>query len=64
MSRTADAIKIWFWPSGSAPAEIDGWATEVDENNWGTPSAVFPSSDHCQIGEKMTEHQMVINLTL
>lgn len=64
MSRTPDAIKTWFWPVGTAPADVRSGAATVNEATWGKPSAIFPSTNQCSVGAKMAAHQMIINLTL
>lgn len=64
MSRSSESVKIWFWPAGTIPEDVSSGAATVDESTWGTPSAVFPSSDQCSIEEHFKEHHVVINLTL
>lgn len=62
MRRNSDSIKVWFWPAGSEPKDVSG-SKVIDESTWGTASAVFPSSDQCDLDAHFAAHQIVINLT-
>lgn len=56
---TDEAISIWFFPSGSAPANIN---TAPDPTTWGLPLASFPSTS-CDISSKFKNHQIVFDTT-
>ncbi|ORZ03256.1 concanavalin A-like lectin/glucanase domain-containing protein, partial [Syncephalastrum racemosum] len=58
-SWTADGIKIWFFPRGKIPADINNKAPTPA--SWGTPNADFPFTQ-CQASD-FSEMQIVINLT-
>ncbi|KAI5777566.1 concanavalin A-like lectin/glucanase domain-containing protein, partial [Geopyxis carbonaria] len=57
MEWNSEAIKVWFFPRGSAPADAMG-ARPAPEN-WGPPVAVFQGA--CNIDERFREHRIVIN---
>ncbi|KAL7413432.1 concanavalin A-like lectin/glucanase domain-containing protein [Mrakia frigida] len=62
MRRDSEAIKVWFWPAGTEPKDVSG-SKVIDESTWGTPTAVFPSSDQCDLDAHFAAHQIVLNLT-
>jgi len=63
---TDSAIKVWFWSRSdtTVPSEVSGGSTNVDTDNWGEPTAYFPStSSSCNIASKFGPQNIVINLT-
>lgn len=62
MERTDTAISVWFWPRGSEgiPEGVTSGAESVDTANWGTPSALFPSTS-CDIASKFGPNRITIN---
>ncbi|KAI0079374.1 hypothetical protein K474DRAFT_649827 [Panus rudis PR-1116 ss-1] len=59
---TNDAITVWFFPRGQVPQDItDG---NPNPDNWGTPAALFQSSDTCNIEQSFQQHQIVFDITL
>ncbi|KAI0736051.1 laminarinase [Earliella scabrosa] len=64
MERTNSFIKVWFWSrsAGNIPSDILNGATTINTDNWGTPTAFFPSTS-CNISSKFGAHNIVINLT-
>ncbi|KAJ6588043.1 glycoside hydrolase family 16 protein [Mycena capillaripes] len=64
MERTNNFINIWFWArsDSTVPADVKTGGSSVDTDNWGTPSANFPSTT-CDI-EDFVAHNIIINLTL
>lgn len=64
VERTNSAIKVWFWPrnSGSVPSDVRNGGNSVNTGNWGTPSALFPSTS-CDISSHFGPHNIIINLT-
>ncbi|KAI0026674.1 endo-beta-glucanase [Vararia minispora EC-137] len=64
LERTASFVKIWFWARGSGiPSDVLNGAGTVDTDNWGTPTAFFPSTPACNIGAKFGPARIIINLT-
>jgi hypothetical protein len=49
MLRDSQGIRIWFWPRGSLPSDVESGSQTVDPSSsaWGDPTAFFPSSS-CQ----------------
>ncbi|KAF8650900.1 hypothetical protein AX16_005047 [Volvariella volvacea WC 439] len=62
VERTNNYIKVWFWPrnAGNIPSEVSSGATNVNPDNWGTPTAFFPNTS-CNISQKFGPHNIVIN---
>ncbi|KAJ7349959.1 endo-beta-glucanase [Mycena albidolilacea] len=62
--RTNSFISVWFWPRNdpAVPADVKAGGGSVDTDNWGTPSATFPSTT-CDIEEHFAAHNIIINLT-
>ncbi|KAG6908252.1 hypothetical protein DXG01_005586 [Tephrocybe rancida] len=62
MERTSSFIKVWFWSRSATnvPSDVKNGATSVNTDNWGTPSAYFPSTS-CPIGSKFGPHHIIIN---
>lgn len=56
---TDEAISVWFFPKGSAPADLD---TSPDPTTWGLPLASFPGTS-CNIGSIFKNHQIVFDTT-
>ncbi|KAH6892832.1 family 16 glycosyl hydrolase [Coprinopsis sp. MPI-PUGE-AT-0042] len=65
VERSASHIKVWFWSRNdpTVPSEIKDWKPYVKPDEWGTPSAFFPSTS-CNISKHFNEHNIIINLTL
>jgi len=66
LEMTDSAIKVWFWSRSdtTVPSEVSGGSTNVDTDNWGEPTAYFPStSSSCNIASKFGPQNIVINLT-
>lgn len=65
IERTPKFIKIWFWPRGatSIPSDVSNGASSVNTNNWGLPTARFPSTPQCDINSKFGPANIIINLT-
>ncbi|TCD71739.1 hypothetical protein EIP91_005505 [Steccherinum ochraceum] len=57
-----DAINVWFFPRQAVPEDI----TNKNPNpaNWGPPTASFPSSDSCNIGDSFQDNRIVFDITL
>jgi hypothetical protein len=49
MLRDSQGIRIWFWPRGSFPSDVQSGNQTVDPSSsgWGDPAAYFPVSS-CQ----------------
>ncbi|KAJ7859104.1 glycoside hydrolase family 16 protein [Mycena leptocephala] len=64
MERTPDHISIWFWTRSDpdVPVGVRTGGSTVITENWGTPSATFPSTT-CDIAA-FVPHNIIINLTL
>ncbi|KAF8869779.1 glycoside hydrolase family 16 protein [Infundibulicybe gibba] len=64
MERTRAFLKVWFWERGSSkvPAEVRDGSLSVTTDNWGKPSAYFPSTDSCNIPEHFGNHNIIINI--
>ncbi|KAJ6513760.1 laminarinase [Mycena vitilis] len=65
MERTNSFINVWFWARDdpSVPIGVKTGGSNVDTDNWGTPSANFPSTT-CDIADLFVAHNIIINLTL
>ncbi|KAJ7808724.1 hypothetical protein B0H14DRAFT_2608620 [Mycena olivaceomarginata] len=61
--RTNSFISVWFWASDdpAVPADVKAGGGSVDTDNWGTPSATFPSTT-CDIEEHFATHNIIIKL--
>lgn len=59
MEWTASAIKVWFFPRGSIPSDIDSGSP--DPSNWGTPAANHATS--CDVATHFAQHNMVFDTT-
>lgn len=57
-----DAIKVWFFTRQAIPDDINKGVPNPD--SWGTPSAVFPGGDSCNIAENFKQHNIVFDITL
>ncbi|KZV69996.1 glycoside hydrolase family 16 protein [Peniophora sp. CONT] len=63
MERTADFVKIWFWPRGATiPSDVSAGGSSVNTDNWGTPDSYFPSTS-CNIDAEFGPHWLTIDLT-
>ncbi|KZV69997.1 glycoside hydrolase family 16 protein [Peniophora sp. CONT] len=63
MERTANFVKIWFWPRGSSvPSDVNAGAASINTDNWGTPDSYFPSTS-CDIDVEFGPHWLTIDLT-
>ncbi|KAF9066759.1 2 beta-glucanase [Rhodocollybia butyracea] len=64
LERKNTGISVWFWSrnAGTVPADVNAGGTTVNTDNWGEPTATFPSTS-CDIAEKFGPHNIVINLT-
>lgn len=60
MQWTSDAIKVFFFPRGSIPADID--AGNPDPSTWGNPTASF-SGGSCDIDANFMNHNIVFDTT-
>jgi hypothetical protein len=58
---TDDSIKIWYFPRGDIPKDIDD--KNPDPSSWPAPAAVFTNAQ-CDIKKHFRSHQIVINTTL
>ncbi|KAJ3557447.1 hypothetical protein NPX13_g9922 [Xylaria arbuscula] len=57
---TSDAIKVFFFPRGSVPSDID--AGNPDPSTWGNPTASF-SGGSCDIDAHFANHNIVFDTT-
>ncbi|KAI0757797.1 laminarinase [Daedaleopsis nitida] len=65
MERTDAFVKVWFWSRGDPdiPQDVLNGASDINTDNWDTPSAFFPNTS-CDIDEHFGPHNLIINLTL
>lgn len=61
MEWTKDAIRLFFFPRGAIPYDID--ILQPTPANWGTPMAAMTSSQ-CDLGSHFVDHMMVTNIAL
>ena len=59
MQWTSDFIKVWFFPRGSIPSDLDNKAP--DPSGWGLPAAYFQGS--CSIDAHFVNHSIVFDNT-
>lgn len=45
MERTDSFIKVWFWPSGTAPTDVRTGASSIDTDNWVKISYLILTTD-------------------
>ena len=56
------SIKVWFFTRQTIPDDINKGTPNPD--SWGTPYAVFPGGDSCNIAENFKQHNIVFDITL
>src|SRR5438046_2966198 len=56
---TSTAIKIWFWPAGSAPHDLV--TGQPDPTTWGSPHANFANAN---LDNYFSNHQIILNTGL
>lgn len=63
MEWTSSAIKVFFFPRSSIPADITSGSP--DPTTWGTPVSAFSSgaSGGCNIDQHFTQHNIVFDTT-
>lgn len=61
VSSAANHIKVWFFPRGSIPADIQN-GTDPQPSTWGTPMASFAGKD-LDFAARFRGLQIVINLS-
>jgi hypothetical protein len=64
LERTNSFIKVWFWSRAASgiPSDVLNGATSVNTDNWGSPSAYFPSTN-CPMSQMFGPHNIIIDLT-
>ncbi|KAF8125504.1 2 beta-glucan [Boletus edulis] len=64
IERSSTYISIWFWERGSAsiPSQVKYPGGTVDTSTWGTPAALFPSTN-CDFSSHLGPMNIIINLT-
>ncbi len=60
MEWTSTSIKFWFFPRGTAPADISG--TSPDPTGWGEPAAFYGNA-LCDIDTHFGDLQLVFDTT-
>lgn len=58
---TSDHIKIWFFPRGSVPSDIEDGVP--DPSAWSTPLSFFQDSSNCDIDGHFAGHHLVFDIT-
>lgn len=58
---TSDAIKIWFFPRGAIPTDVN--SANPDPTGWGTPTSLFTSSASSPIDSHFKEMSIIFDLT-
>ncbi|KJZ78431.1 hypothetical protein HIM_02469 [Hirsutella minnesotensis 3608] len=58
---TSDSIKIYTFPRGAEPSNIDD--DEPDTDSWGVPS-VHAKKSHCDIDRAFLEQKIIINVAI
>ncbi|RXW21657.1 hypothetical protein EST38_g4173 [Candolleomyces aberdarensis] len=56
-----EGIKMWFFPRGEVPADVD--AKQPNPDTWPTPVAFF-SSKTCNMADNFYDHSLVLDTTL
>ncbi|MCJ1239044.1 hypothetical protein MMC14_007037 [Varicellaria rhodocarpa] len=56
---TSSAIKIWFWPAGTAPGDVSG--SNPNPSGWGTPTSIFQGG--CNIDSFFQNNKIVFDNT-
>ncbi|RPA72146.1 beta-1,3-1,4-glucanase [Ascobolus immersus RN42] len=59
MEWNSEHIKVWFFPRGQIPADIQG--SNPEPVNWGVPVAEFKGG--CDIDKHFKAHRIIINTT-
>jgi len=59
MEWTSDFIKIWFFPRGSIPSNIQ--KGNPDPTTWGTPISNF--AGQCVLDDHFANHQIIFDTT-
>lgn len=61
MEWTSDAIRIFFFSHGSAPADIN--SDSPNPSNWGNPVGTFQGGSSCTIDDHFMNHNIVFDTT-
>ncbi|KAF2772395.1 hypothetical protein EJ03DRAFT_203471 [Teratosphaeria nubilosa] len=62
MEWTSSGIKIWYWPTGAAPPDLESRDASVpDPTTWGTPVANFQGD--CDFDARFFNHSIVFDTT-
>ncbi|KAK0233769.1 endo-1,3(4)-beta-glucanase [Armillaria fumosa] len=56
-----EGIKVYFWPTGSVPSDVDAGTPVPDR--WGTPMANWPSTT-CNSSKYFYQHSFIFDTTL
>lgn len=59
---TSDFIKIWSFPRGSTPADVN--SSSPDPTGWGEPSALFANNGTSTIDQHFANMSIIFDLTL
>lgn len=62
LGSTGNGIRVWFWPNGSEPADLQSGSQSVDTSTWGKPGADFDVADGCH-GD-FGDHKITFDITL
>jgi hypothetical protein len=65
MQRTSTHVSVWLWHRDNpfVPLDVRFSLAHVDISKWGKPAAFFPN-DTCDMAGFLTDHNILINLTL
>jgi len=66
LARSKDyGIKVWFWPRKlfHVPEDVREDSGTVEPDQWGTPTAYFPTGGNCNYKDHFDPHMVVFDLT-
>jgi hypothetical protein len=55
-------VKIWRFTRNDIPSDIE--SRQPNPATWGTPAALFPSSDRCDFAAHFFSHSLVLDTTI
>ncbi|PWN37822.1 uncharacterized protein FA14DRAFT_130746, partial [Meira miltonrushii] len=62
LGSTGSGIRVWIWPQGQEPSDLQSSSNSVDPSTWGTPNADFNVANNCHT--EFGPHRIIFDITL